>query len=359
MLFALCFLLPFLLSVYDEDHYTEELGSNFAYYVLQVLALFFRLAIVQSFNMVLLLAIRQPCPCSCRFVGSGNLHHDVDMTYGTVDPNPFNPINDTSSDIFVLGNTLGWCMPSEEVLMGTVLIMHLLERFSIFVGIPALLLLPSTAILAGESSVGQMITALAIGILYHFYSTRTPLILRSIDFVVTLVGGIIALFVTKNFYSTVDFSYTMYFWEGLIYQLFCILMLVLCFSMAFMKRIMFKWSLYRLSPKDIQFMNMKLLPDNQDFSTFDQQMQDLQQGDGIRSSQSDRIRRRKSRRIAGVSEEENMSLIQDYNGNIFSRLYHKKYLMVAVLLMTFFALCGIHVLSEWSNEALSFGRDKF
>ncbi|KAF0973915.1 hypothetical protein FDP41_007302 [Naegleria fowleri] len=363
-LFALCFLLPFLLSVYDEDHYTEELGSNFAYYVLQTLALFFRLAIVQSFNMVLLLAIRQPCPCSCRFVGYGNLHQGGDIDSQSVNgffsvmQEPFSPSNVTAGTTFILGNSLGWCMPNEEVLMGIVLIMHVLERYSVFVGLPALIILPCTAILAGESSVGQMLTSLAIGIIYHFYSTRTPLVLRSIDFVITLFGGIIALFVTKHFYPEVDFAYTTLFWEGLIYQIFSVLMLFLCFSMAFLKRMMLRWSLYRLSPKDIQYMNMKLLPDNQSFSTFDKQLEEMQQGDGIRSSVNDRIKRRRSRRV-GVSEEENLSLIQDYNGNVFSRLYHKKYLMILVLFITFISLCALHVLSEWMNEALSFGRDKF
>ena len=142
LLFALCFILPFVLSVYDEEHYTEELASSFAYYVLQILSLFFRLAIVQSFNMVLLLAIRQPCPCSCRFVGSGSLRHESDISTQYIMEEPFNPMNVTTGTTFVLGNSLGWCMPSEEVLMGTVLILHVLERYSVFVGLPALLLLP-------------------------------------------------------------------------------------------------------------------------------------------------------------------------------------------------------------------------
>ncbi|KAL9653788.1 hypothetical protein ABK040_012849 [Willaertia magna] len=349
LLFALCFLLPFLHSVYDDSHYTEALGSNFAFYILQTLALFYRLAIIQALSLVLILTIRQPCPCLCEYVGSGSLHNSGDIQSDYVS----SLINGTVSNAFVLGNSLGWCMPSEEVIMGTVLIMHILERYSIFVGIPALIILPTATIFSGESSLGQIITAVSIGIIYHFYSTRTPLIARSIDFIVTFVAGIIALFVTKHFYPEVDFAYTGYFFEGLIFQIFCILMLLLCFSMDFLKLIMLKWSLYSLSPQDIQYMNMKLLPDNQNFSTFDQQLEDI--------GTNDRIGGR--RRRINNNEDESTSLVRESSsslrgtGNVFSKVYHKKYLMMFVGIITFIALCGIQVLNEFSNEILSFGRD--
>jgi len=166
-----------------------------------------RLGLVISMIPWLWAALTQERPCVCRYSPVGEYL-------------PFIPI---------------WGMPSDTAFAGTVVGFHIMQSFNIPLGIIFTLLSCAATVVAGQFSIGQVIVGLLFGVAIHFYSTRTPIFARLFDFVATLIGGLVCLFVQKSHYPAQDFSFSVFFFIGIAWQLYGFALVLLTYEWEFVK----------------------------------------------------------------------------------------------------------------------------
>jgi hypothetical protein len=318
-IFVFLLTLPFLMSIYDEEVMTTELVSRYAYFLLSGTTLLLRISFGMSQYPWMYAAFRQPSPCWCDVVGADGKNH---FTYA-------------------LGST--WSMPSGESLIAALIGLHLAERFSIAIGVLVMVLVPTSCVFVGISSVGQVITGFAIGFILHWYHTRTPLWVRFLDFIFAVISGFLTLPLVKHFYVAENFStFSMDYFEALIWQVFTFVILTLLFSFGFLRRILVD-RVYRLSPIDIQYMNMRLLPAAKiNHGEFE--------GSGDFSDRSRLV-------IRNSALDQRHEDLADINGHVFSRVVHYKSVMFFIAMLTFAILAALSIASHFIEEILSFGKD--
>jgi len=132
-----------------------------------------------------------------------------------------------------------WGMPSNPALAATVMGMHVAEAISYPLGIFFILIMSATGLLVGDYSIGQVIVAILIGIAFHFYSTRSFIYLRIVDFLVSFVVGVVILLVAKHQYPDgLNFSFSVNFLIGLTWQLYALALTFITFDFGFVKEAM-------------------------------------------------------------------------------------------------------------------------
>jgi hypothetical protein len=324
IIFVFVMVLPWLLSVYENEQKTTENMSRFAYYMLHSCSLIFRTAWTAAFGTWLLAVFRQPSPCVCAL----NIYS---QTNGLISVER-QLIGRTESEI--IGYSFG--MPSVQILVTTLLALHTIERMSIFIGLLAFLLIPCTAVFSGISSAGQVLTGFAIAIPLHFYQTRTPQWLRIVDFIFNIIAGFVVLPLVKHFYLKTDFEFASIYLEGLIMQIFAFIIAKLFFSFSFLKVAM-RSSIYDNSPLDIQHMKMRLVPEQED----------LHEGEQVGYDHTDFL---ETSRLTS-------RIYSDSDSHVFSVLYSYRFLLYAISLGTFLVIVALKVATaKYIDKLLSFGK---
>jgi hypothetical protein len=326
-IFLFILVLPWFMSVYDDEQKTSENMARYAYYTIHACALLFRIAWTAGVGSWLLAVFRQSSPCACSY----DIYRQTTDGYG-LETNLI-----ATTDPVTYSYAFG--MPSTYVLVASILALHAIERFSYVFGIAILLLAPVSAVFAGIASTGQVITSFAISLPLHIYQTRTPMWLRFLDFGFNLVGGFLVFPLVKHFYTTTDFTFSLVYFEGIIMQVFAFMVIVLIFSFGFTKIIVF----YRLysprdtfsSPLDIQHLHLQLVPDRSDLNEGEQQGYD--HGD--------------------YNEKAYLRGAAKTNGYVFSILYNKRYVLYGLAFLTALLIVALRVSGHHINAALSFGKD--
>jgi len=183
-----------------------------------------RLGLVISMVPWLWAALTQERPCVCR-VGQGNEYL------------PLIPI---------------WGMPSDSAFAGTVVGFHIMRSFNIPLGIIFTLLACAATVVAGQFSIGQVIVGVLFGVFIHFYTTRTPIFVRFVDFVATLIGGLVCLYVQKAHYPAQDFRFAVYFFVGIVWQIYGFVLMILTYEWEFVK-VVIRRSTYNLHHVDFMY----------------------------------------------------------------------------------------------------------
>eukprot|EP00033_Pygsuia_biforma_P000456 GCRY01000542.1.p1 GENE.GCRY01000542.1~~GCRY01000542.1.p1 ORF type:complete len:342 (-),score=31.65 GCRY01000542.1:326-1351(-) len=197
-LFLTLIFLPYFRPEKETD--ASKLNS----FRLQGNLLLFRLAFTLSFVVALQLLFRQVSPCDCI----------VSLPYG---------------------------MPSMAFTVCAVLSLHFIEEVNVILGIIMLIVFALKELVLGFSSIIQLIVALGIALILHFYGTRTRSFLRVVDFFFTLIFCSVVLIAEKRSHQDEDFSSSSFvIFEGFIFQMFCILFPNIYFSRAFARRIAIK-----------------------------------------------------------------------------------------------------------------------
>ena len=264
--------LPYVTSVYD-DQFTRESAARFAYYAIQLLCLLVRLALSACFALYLPLVIRQESPCLCsqrvQFFDRNKITGELQLVFSSADSYPL-PLSATTAAPGFSGGSNGgdtWTMPSFQITVSTVLLCHIMERWSLVIGLTSwACILPWCAVWSGYYSLGQTLSACALGLLLHLYMTRTPLLMRLVDFCVHSIAALVTLFLVKNFYKNVSLEqpFAVYV-QSLLWFLFALVCLTSLFTWPFLRMILVRRTLYTLRALDIQFMNyMDLVPDRND-----------------------------------------------------------------------------------------------
>jgi hypothetical protein len=230
--FIMLFSLPFLYDVFNHSN-VKEMISRYAFYILELSLLMFRISLAFGSSPWMLAVFRQSSPCLCQI----------------------------GDDPFVNPSGVAWGMPASSVLSSTLLGLHLVERVNVFFGVSVLFLNPLALIGLGFNSIGQVWTGLTIGIVLHFYLTRTPLFLRLIEILVNVCCGIITLFIVGHFYPGVDFTFAHVWFKGIVWQIFSLIPIFTFFSFKFIKSLLLKRD-YLISIEDIQFGNVGVVPED-------------------------------------------------------------------------------------------------
>eukprot|EP01114_Cavostelium_apophysatum_P010645 TRINITY_DN2463_c0_g2_i3.p1 TRINITY_DN2463_c0_g2~~TRINITY_DN2463_c0_g2_i3.p1 ORF type:complete len:348 (+),score=51.41 TRINITY_DN2463_c0_g2_i3:816-1859(+) len=194
---------------------------------LGLINLLFRLGLGLSVASWLSVSIRQLAPCIC----SDSLIPYVNYRY--------------------------YGMPATGSLVSTILGLHMLEMVSIPFGIAIPLLFAGAEVCLGFNSVGQVLSGLALGIVLHFYGSRTPFFLRFVDVILNLIAGFTAFFmiipdqVAAN--PLADFgAITIDFYVGVVYQIFAIALVFALFDWIFIRSI-FRKSSFALEIPDFLY----------------------------------------------------------------------------------------------------------
>lgn len=347
VIFVFIMVLPWIMSVYDDEQKTTENMSRFAHYTLVACDLMFRISWVTAFGAWLLAVFRQASPCSCS-----------QHIYASPASSSSSLFLASSDEMILLGQTaekvVGYVfgMPNVHVLVTTVLSLHAIQRMSIPIGGFLLLVMPVAAVFSGMASTGQVIAAFFIAIPLHFYQTLTPQWLRLVDFAFNLFSGVLVLPLVKHFYLSQDFAFSEMFFEGVIMQVFSLVVIIVFFSLGFLK-ITIKRPIYESSPLDIQHLRMRLTPEQKQLMEGEQMGYDHSDYANT-SSPSSSLLSSSSRRgsmslaSAGYSYDE---------GHVFSVLYAYPMILYAIALGTFLLVAAFKVAAvKYLDEMLSFGQ---
>lgn len=315
----------------------RESASRLAYYLIHILALLIRLSLAMGVSTYLPIIIRQPVPCSCtdtiQYFARNATTRAEELVF-QAQSYPLTIPNDRTSY---------WGMPSNQVLLTTVLFCHVMQRWSIPLGFAVwALIVPVSALFSGYYSLGQVLAGILPGLILHIYFTKTPLVMRIVDGFVHGIAGILCLFLFKNLTSMqVEFSNAaaMYL-ESVLWFCFAWFILFSVFSPGFLKMVLIRRNLYSLKSIDIQFMSfMDLVPDRTDLL------------DAIKSHDSDNF-------------EENLMqqrLVTNQNSTadnqfVFTRFYNHKRLFHVIVALMFVTLCVIQFFKYFADDILTFFR---
>lgn len=218
-------LLFFAESVSDED---AARGNCVR---LQAIVMVARLGLVISMIPWLWASLSQDRPCVCKVPGTETFV-------------PLIPI---------------WGMPSGASFAGTVIAAHVSQYLNIPLGIIFGLLACASALVTGQYSTGQVVVGILFGAAIYVYTSRTPIFMRAADLIMTIIAGVIALFVTKSQYQQLDFSFAVLFLIGIAWQLYSLVLVLVTYDMDFI-RVAIKRSSHNLHAVD--FMYYKPLNSN-------------------------------------------------------------------------------------------------
>ena len=84
-------------------------------------------------------------------------------------------------------------IPSSNAAAAALVAGHLIENVSVPLGLLFPLLYSAAQVLAGQFSIGQALSGVALGALFHVVQTRTPSYVRLIEFALLLVAGVTTL----------------------------------------------------------------------------------------------------------------------------------------------------------------------
>jgi len=233
-------LLMLLFCVIKEIRGNTEI-ARYNFIRLQGLLLLMRLGLALSMTPWLWAAIRQQRPCYCMA---------ADGTYQPL--------------------ISGWGMPSGLTFTSALIATHFMETLSIPIGFLWILVTWGAAIASGQFSFGQSLVGIVFGVVLHFYSSRTPIFLRIIDFVATLIAGFVSILLAMRAYDTgMDFSFAVNFLIGLVWQVYAFTLLFVSFEWDFMRKALRK-SVQSLH--DVDFLYFRPLnsptPDSDDVPSF-------------------------------------------------------------------------------------------
>jgi len=196
------------IAFYESDHGEGEFGQESSARAnrtrLNGIMLLFRLGLATSLSIWLHVVTQQQRPCICGGVLVG------------------------SSDGI-------WGMPSVLSVTSTIIGAHVLEYISVSAGIVIPIVVCASRVLLGYHSIGQVLVGIAVGILLHFYATRTPIFIRFIDFLLNLLAGLLILFLMKASHPTVDFTFSFTFLIGLVWQIFSISLMFGLYDWSFVQ----------------------------------------------------------------------------------------------------------------------------
>jgi hypothetical protein len=177
--------------------------------------LLYRIAFAFSLSAWLQVVVQQPSPCVCTEALSTN----------GVDPAP-------ATEPLLAHNG----MPDGNTAALVVVAGFLVENVSIPLGIVLALLFGAAQVLTGLYSVGQVLTGVAIGALLHLLQTRTPGVVRVIEFSLSLTGTIVAFVLVKRYNGAKsDISPGSVALAGALWQLTALLMPLIWFDWTLVK----------------------------------------------------------------------------------------------------------------------------
>jgi len=196
------------IAFYESDHGEGEFGQESSARAnrtrLNGIMLLFRLGFGTSLSIWLHVVTQQQRPCICGGVLVG-----------------------TSDGI--------WGMPSVLSVTATILGAHVLEYISVSAGIVIPISVCASRVLLGYHSIGQVLAGIGVGIIIHFYATRTPIFVRFIDFLLNLLAGLLILFLMKASHPTVDFSFSSTFLVGIVWQIFSVSLMFGLYDWSFVQ----------------------------------------------------------------------------------------------------------------------------
>jgi len=226
-IYILVSLMVLLFCVIKEIRGNTDI-ARYNFIRLQGLLLLIRVGLAISITPWMVSAIRQQRPCFCSY--------DDGKTY----------------NLYIQG----WGMPAGITFASTIVAMHFIEALSIPIGIIWMLIMWAVSIASGQYSFGQGMVGIVLGVVLHFYSTRTPMFLRIIDFFITLIAGFTIIFLAMKDYPLMDFSFAANFLVGLCWQIYAFIMLWVAFESDFMKKALRK-SVHTLH--DVDFLYFRPL----------------------------------------------------------------------------------------------------
>eukprot|EP00026_Physarum_polycephalum_P012105 Phypoly_transcript_12378.p1 GENE.Phypoly_transcript_12378~~Phypoly_transcript_12378.p1 ORF type:complete len:357 (+),score=32.31 Phypoly_transcript_12378:60-1130(+) len=203
-------LLVLLFCVVKDSRGNDDM-ARYNFIRLQGMFLLMRIGLAISMTPWLYSAIQQQRPCYCSVDGGS--------------PQP-------------LGDETWWGMPSGLAFASTVLAAHFMTTLNIPFGILCIIVMGATSIVSGQYSFGQTIVGIVFGLVLHIYSIRTPIFMRIIDFIISLVAGFIAIAFAMHKYHNNDFSFSIAFLAGLAWQVYAFTLLFVAFEWGFMRKSM-------------------------------------------------------------------------------------------------------------------------
>lgn len=233
--FIVLFSLPFLLDAFTTSQNGKEMMSRYAFYVLELSRLMFRISLTYGITPWMYAIFRQSTPCLCQT---------------SSDPYWWNP------------SLIPWGMPAGSVMTSTVLGLHFLERVGLLFGCLILFLNPLAHLGFGSNSIGQILTGITIGFFLHLYMTRTPFFMRFLEIFINFCCGVITLFIVGHFYPETDFTFCLVFFKGLVWQVFSLCPIFTLFTFKYVKTLLLKRD-YLVTIEDIQYGGMSVIPDEE------------------------------------------------------------------------------------------------
>jgi len=205
----LIFFLPHAFGSNSPDSEHAARGSSIK---LHLLLLLLRISFIVSVVPWMWAAIRQDRACKCR---ENNTQPYLP---------PFSP----------------WGMPSVESAVSTVVGLHIAQYVNLPLGILFTVFLVPAGIPIGHYSFGQVLVGFVLGLVVHIYSIRTPLLMRIVDMILSLIAGLVVLYYMKNHTEYVDFTFSVMFLEGIVWQFYTLIIIVVVFDVEFIKLILKK-----------------------------------------------------------------------------------------------------------------------
>lgn len=191
---------------------------------LQAIVMLMRTGLVISMIPWLWAALSQERPCVCRV----DSNHDYTPLFTT------------------------WGMPSGASVISTVIGLQVVQYLNIPLGVIFILLACASALVTGEYSTGQVIVGILFGVAIYVYTSRTPIFMRAADLVMTVIAGLITLYVTKSQFPAQDFSFAIYFLIGIAWQLYAFVLVLLTYEWDFV-RMAIRRSSHNLHPVDFMY----------------------------------------------------------------------------------------------------------
>lgn len=131
-------------------------------------------------------------------------------------------------------------IPSKDSATAAMIGCFLTENVSIPLGIVFPLLIGAAQVITGQYSIGQALSGLGVGLVLHVFQTRTPVFLRPIEFIINIIGGVVALIVIKRSVPTVDLTPSIAFFDFVWIQLFCLLVAPLWYTTRLLRELIRK-----------------------------------------------------------------------------------------------------------------------
>jgi len=244
-LLLILFVIPYIAFSEDTDgerETTMESSARANRARLSTVFLMFRVDLAYSMNFWLKTTIKQERPCVCEFEGM-----------------PFTA--------YVLGSENGiWGMPSGDTTAASVIGFAMIESLNPLLGFVLMALVGAARVLVGVHSIGQVLAAVGVGLAIHFYGTRTPNYFRVLDVLLNLIAGLVVFFVTKHDHPDYDLTFSVYFLNGFIWQIFAFIMMFVMYDIKFIK------SIIRKAPAQMDIPDfLYYLPLNQPVTTLNPQ----------------------------------------------------------------------------------------